>query len=107
MTVDGRRTDLKAFLSTFADSVQLNNNAVKRYFVEDILSGKSDEMTLYSAKWPLYVGHKEAEMFAANPRYFDTWLHEKQAVSARHGAMRLYCVHGEYIGVFDCEACEV
>ena len=104
LTVDGKRTSLKSFLSTFEDSVQFNRDAAKQFFVEDILSGKSEIMTLYSAKWPLFVGHKEAEMFAANPRYFETWMHEKQAVSARYGAMRLYCVNGEYIGIFDCEA---
>lgn len=81
LTVDGSRVRPADFLAGYGEAVAFNEQII-RQFSGQVLDGKHDALTLYCTMWPLSVGRKEAEVFAADPATFARWLHEKQTVDA-------------------------
>lgn len=80
LTVDGVRTSLDAFLGGFSEALDFNAR-ILRDFAER-KRAEEGSITLFSAKWPLAFGSKEAEAVLADPATFASWLHEKQAINA-------------------------
>lgn len=89
LTVDGNRLKLDAFLAGFEDMVSFNDKLLA-HFVQQILDGNNDNLTLYSAKWPLTMGKEEAETFRQSPDQFAAWLHEKQSMDVFFCNPRFY-----------------
>lgn len=79
LIVDGNRMKPDAFLAGFADMVSFNDK-ILAHIAQQILDGNNDNLTLYSAKWPLTIGKEEAELFAKDPEQFAQWLHQKQSM---------------------------
>jgi len=79
LVVDGNRTKPEAFLAGFEEMVVFNDRIID-HFCEQILSGESQNLTFYSAKWPLTIGLPEAEKFHTDHSAFAAWLHEKQSM---------------------------
>lgn len=103
LTVDGSKLRLSAFLAGFENAVSFNSQTIQ-IVIDKILSGNSEELTLYAAKWPLVMGQQEAFLFSQNPAAFGTWLHEKQSVSAIRSKLNIFLKDGVYFGVYDFEA---
>lgn len=79
LIVDGTRTKLSAFLSEFDNMVDFNDKIIS-HFTEQILNGENQNLTFYSAKWPLTIGLEEAERIHADHNFFAQWLHERQSM---------------------------
>lgn len=79
LIVDGTRTKLSAFLGGFDNMVDFNDRIIS-HFTEQILNGENQNLTFYSAKWPLTIGMEEAEKFQDDHSLFGRWLHEKQSM---------------------------
>ncbi len=100
LIVDGNRTKLSAFLEGFDDMVAFND-MILGHLAEQIQNGENKSFTFYSAKWPLTIGIKEAEMFRDNPASFAQWLHEKQSMDVFFCNPRFYAgengIFGQYM----------
>lgn len=79
LIADGNHMKPDVFLAGFEDMVSFNDK-ILAHIVQQILDGNNDNLTLYSAKWPLTIGKEEAELFAKDPAQFAPWLHEKQSM---------------------------
>lgn len=89
LIVDGSRVSLPDFLSTFDNMVDFNNKIIKQCS-QQVLDGKHDTLTLYSAMWPLAIGKEEATLFMENPDYYAQWLHEKQTMDVYFASPHFY-----------------
>ncbi len=79
--VEDVEMELPAFLAYYDDMVRFNEGMVK-HFAKDLIEGKHETLTFYSALFPLHVSREEAEVFVNDPEAFYRWLHEKQSVDA-------------------------
>ena len=82
LIVDGNKMSLDAFMAGFQNMIEFNNKVIKQ-FSQQILSGESENLTLYSAMYPLTIGKEEATCFLENPDNYAQWLHEKQSIDVR------------------------
>lgn len=100
LIVDGARMKKEAFLSTYDDFVSFNGKFLD-HVCKQVLEGKNDDMTLYSARWALSVGKEEAERFTKNPDDFAPWLHEKQSMDVFYCNPRFFMgdkgIFGQYM----------
>lgn len=79
LTVDGNKVKPEVFQNGLADMAAFNAK-VLNHMTQKILSGEQENITLYSAMWPITMGKQEAEIFARDPDSFASWLHEKQSI---------------------------
>ncbi len=63
--------------AALAESKAFNAHALKG-MMDDIVTGESNDLTLFSAFYPLIVGKQEAEAFGGDVEAFARWMHEKQ-----------------------------
>ncbi len=99
LTVDGSKMKLEEFLAGLKDMKDFNKRLVGD-MAKDVLSGKQDSLTLYSAKVPLTFGPEEARLFEKDHRNFEAWLHIKQTVDAFYIAPEIYQgEEGNFFGV--------
>ncbi|MBQ8495905.1 MAG: DUF4299 family protein [Clostridia bacterium] len=103
--VDGKRTSLAKFLMGYDDAVSFNEGIIKQ-FSGEVLSGKHDTLTFYSAMFPLYIGKDEAKLFTDDVNIYYQWLHEKQSVSARYASAEFYQTEKGIVGEFTLSAGE-
>ncbi len=89
LVVDGSKMSLATFMAGFQDMLEFNNKVIKR-FSQEILSGEHDNLTLYSAMYPLTIGKEEATRFLNNPDSYAQWLHEKQSIDVRFANPHFY-----------------
>lgn len=82
LVVDGSKVSLDSFMAGFQDMIEFNNKVIKQ-FSQKILSGESENLTLYSAMYPLTIGKEEATSFWENSDSYAQWLHEKQSIDVR------------------------
>lgn len=99
--VDGTATTVKEFLQRFDEMVEFNLRAL-RNLLEEILSGKSGALTLFSAMWPLTVGKAEAKEILENGglEAFRNFLHEKQSIDAYYAKPNFYADEEGYFGAY-------
>lgn len=88
LIVDGIRSSLPKYLSTYDNTVEFNYNAIKQFSVQILL--EENELTLYSTMWPLTVGKEEASLFMGNPDQYAEWLHKKQSIDAYFSSPRFF-----------------
>lgn len=79
LTVDGSRVKPDTFQAGFDDLVAFNDKIIN-HFCQQILQGENQNLTFYSAKWPLTIGLEEAERIHADHNFFAQWLHERQSM---------------------------
>ena len=79
LAVDGNRVKPDTFQAGFGDMVAFNDKIID-HFCQQILKGENQNLTFYSAKWPLTIGPEEAERIHADHNFFAQWLHEKQSM---------------------------
>ncbi len=89
LVVDGNRVSLDTFMAGFQDMAEFSDRIV-RQFSQQVLAGEHKTLTLYSAKWPLSMGKKEAELFLNDPACYAEWLHKKQSVDAFFASPHFY-----------------
>lgn len=99
LIVDGSRVKLDAFLAGFGDMVSFNDKVIHQ-ISQQILNGESDNLTLYSAKWPMTLGAEEAETFMEDSTRFAQWLHEKQSMDVYFCNPRFYANEQGILGQF-------
>ena len=99
LIVDGTRTKLSAFLDGFANMVDFNDKIIS-HFTEQLLNGENQNLTFYSAKWPLTIGIEEAEKFQDDHALFGRWLHEKQSIDVFFCNPRFYAGETGIFGQF-------
>lgn len=81
ISVNGKATTLRKFLSTLAENISINVQAV-RDLGRDIINRKACGYEIYGAMWPLRPGEREGRQFMLSPESFGEWLHEKQEIDA-------------------------
>ena len=99
LIVDGTRTKLSAFLEGFDNMVDFNDKIIS-HFTEQILNGENQNLTFYSAKWPLTIGTEEAEKFQDDHALFGRWLHEKQSMDVFFCNPRFFAGESGIFGQF-------
>lgn len=99
LTVDGSRVKPDAFLAGF-DDMTLFNNKIIGQISQQILNGENENLTIYSAKWPLTIGAEEAEAFMADSSKYTDWLHEKQSMDVFFCNPRFYANEAGILGQF-------
>ena len=103
--VDGQNITLSRFLKGYDEALRFNEKIIRK-FSGEVLDGKHDTLTVYSAMFPLYIGKNEAGMFTENPGTYYQWLHEKQSVSARYASAEFYQTEKGIVGEFTLSAGE-
>ena len=103
--VDKKQTSLSKFLKSYDDAVRFNEEILKK-FSGEVLNGKHDTLTFYSAMFPLYIGKEEARMFSDNSNTYYQWLHEKQTVAAKYASAEFYQTEKGIVGEFTLSAGE-
>lgn len=92
------------------------NAQVLRKMAEEIGSGASGNLTLFSAFWPLVIGKPEAALFKEEGvGAFRDWMHKKQSIDAYYAKPRFFmagnAVVGRYVitentrSIFPLEGC--
>lgn len=76
---DDKAMSLEEFLNNYDEVISFNKDVLKE-MCEKVLSNEDEELTLYSAFWPLIISKKEALLFNKKPLEFDSWLHNKQNI---------------------------
>ena len=89
LVVDGSKMSLDTFMAGFQDMLEFNNKVIKQ-FSQEILNGEHENLTLYSAMYPLTIGKEEATRFLDNPDDYAQWLHEKQSIDVRFASPRFF-----------------
>lgn len=89
LIVDGSKMSLDTFMAGFQDMLEFNNKVIKQ-FSQEILNGEHDDLTLYSAMYPLTIGKEEATHFLDSPDSYSQWLHEKQSMDVRFASPHFY-----------------
>ncbi|MBE6983644.1 MAG: DUF4299 family protein [Ruminococcaceae bacterium] len=99
LIVDGNRLHLDVFMASLPDMINFNYRILKQ-FSEQIISGESDDLTLYSTMLPLVIGKEEAAMFLENPDSYSSWLHEKQSMDIYFAGPKFYEDDDGIIGTY-------
>ena len=98
LEVDGEQTTP----SDFQKGLPWVRKCNARYLLdmaEEICSGKSGNLTLFSAFWPLAVGKPEAELFKVEGvDAFRDWMHKKQSIDAYYAKPRFFLLNRSAIG---------
>ena len=104
LIVDGNKTSLEAFMAGLDEMISFNEKTIKR-IANQVYSGESHALTLYSAMWPLSMGKEEAEKFLTGTKSYEEWLHEKQDADVYFPSPALFMgekgVFGRYILLSD------
>ena len=101
LEVDGEKTTLRDFQAGFENQVSFTLRAL-RSMSQEILEGKHESLTLYSAMFPLTLGREEAERFAGAESLsgFRDFLHEKQNMDVYYAAPMFYRDGEGVLGLF-------
>lgn len=89
LEVDGSPMNAAQFQASFSEMASFQQWALQD-MCRKILSVENDDLTLFSAMWPLVVGKEEAYRFLETPETFEPWLHEKQSIDAYYAAPRFF-----------------
>ena len=95
--VEGEKVSFDRWMAGLNDFIDSNTRAL-HCFCKRINDGESEELTLFSAFWPLTVAKEEALRFEDDPDAFEAWLHEKQSVDAYYVSPRFYQTDAGIIG---------
>ena len=107
LEVDGSTISLEEWLKGQEDYFRFNTEALKT-FCEEVLRGEGGQC-FFSARWPLFMGKEEAQLFLNHPETFDAWLHERQSVDAYYAVPGFFVdENGETFGRYalpeDCRS---
>lgn len=105
--VDCEKVSFDHWMAGLNDFIDFNTRTLHS-FCRKINDGESEELTLFSAFWPLTIGKEEALRFEEDPDAFEAWLHEKQSVDAYY-ASPVFCqpdagIIGRYVLIENCRS---
>lgn len=97
--VDGEKTKLGDFLSTYDKMLEFNLT-VLRHFSDNANETSGNGFTLLCAMFPLSLGREEMEKFsrAESLDEFERYLHEKQSLDIYYANPRMFRIDGDVVG---------
>lgn len=100
LEVDGEKLSSEEFQRRLAEDLVFHRDTLKSMSL-DILGGKSGNLTLFSAIWPMVMGQEEAERFAQGDLdALGEWLRKGQLLDAHYTAPQFYRKDGSIVGVY-------
>jgi len=106
LEVDGNSIHLEDWLKGQEDYIRFNTEALEKTFCLDAMKSE-DGICLFSARWPLYMGRNEAQLFLEHSEAFDAWLHERQNLDAYYAVPGFFRdengdISGRYVLTENC-----
>lgn len=89
LELDGVEMTPSEFKESFEGMSEFQQSTLKE-MAKRVMSGADENLTLFSAMWPLVMGKEEAEQILDNPNFFAQWMHEKQAMDVYYAKPRFY-----------------